>query len=95
VASAHRLLWLALAAVGRAPQRPLVAGADGIHGVPEICGDPGIGRILQKTRALAALDLPAGFATELKIVALVVDLPRAVGFHVDTAIGRGDELGFG
>src|SRR5262249_55352532 len=41
---------------------------------------------------LAAFDLPSDLASELKVVALVVDRPGAVGLHVNAVIGSGDEL---
>src|SRR5215472_3662358 len=92
VSGAHGLHRLAFAAVGRAPQRPLVARADRFHGVPEFSGDPGIRRILEHPSQLAALDLPADFAAELEVIALIVNRPGAVGLHVDAVVNAGDEL---
>ena len=70
---AHYLLRLALAAIRRAPESPLIAGADRIQRIPELGCDSGIRRILHHANALAVFDLPSDFATELKIVAPVVD----------------------
>src|SRR5690242_17798445 len=92
VPRAHGLHGLALAAVRRSPQRPLVAGADGIHGIPELCCDSGIRWILQHAPQLAALDLPANLGAELEVVALVVNGPGAVSLHEDAFIRVGDEL---
>src|SRR5579862_2166778 len=69
----HDLLWLAFAAVRRAPKGPLVARADRVHRIPELSRDSRIRRVLQHAAALAAHDLPANLAAELEVVALVVD----------------------
>src|SRR5215469_4507700 len=53
VPCAHHLLGLSLTAVRRAPERPLVARADGIHRIPEFCGYSRVRRILQHAQALA------------------------------------------
>ena len=91
MAGAHGLHGLSFAAVGRAPQRPLVAGADGVHGIPELCCDSGIRRIFQHSSQLAALDFPADFGAELKVVALVINGPGAVGLHPDAVVGASIE----
>src|SRR5205085_5086389 len=92
MAGAHHLLGLAFAAIGRTPQGPSIARADGVHGVPEIGGDAGVRRILEHASEFAVLDLPADLAAELKVVALVVNRPGAVGGHKDTVVGGGNEL---
>ena len=92
MARTHHLLRLPLAAIWRAPQRPLVARADRVHRIPKIGCDPGVRRIFQHACALAVLDLPPDFATELEVVAFVVDGPRPVRLHVDAMIGVGDQL---
>ena len=51
---AHHLFRLALAAVRSAPQRPVIARADGVAGIPELRGDAAVARILQHADALAA-----------------------------------------
>src|SRR5712671_2513113 len=71
VAGAHHLLRLAFAAVRRAPKRPLIARADGVHRIPEFSGDAGVRRILDHVAKLAAFDLPGDLATELKVVTFV------------------------
>ena len=83
---AHGLHGLAFAAIWRTPQGPLVAGADGVHGIPELGGDAGIRRVLDHPAQLALLDLPANFAAKLKVVALVVNRPRTVRLQIDRAI---------
>src|SRR5215469_17550395 len=92
VSCAHHLLGLALAAIWRSPQCPLICGTDGIHRIPELGRDSRVRGILYHPHSLAALDLPANFASELKIVALVIDRPRTVGLHQNAIIGRRDEL---
>src|SRR5207244_949515 len=52
----------------------------------------GIGGILEQASALAVFDLPSCFATELEVIALVVDGPGAIGFHVNSVVGRGNQL---
>src|SRR5580658_4276550 len=83
VAGADHLFRLSLAAVGHAPQRPMISSGDGRAGVPELGGDTAVGRILQHAHALAVAKLPRDFAAELEVVALVVDGPAPVGLHVD------------
>src|SRR6185437_7642491 len=92
MARAHYLLWLAFAAIWRAPKRPLVARADRVHGIPKVCGDARVGRVLQHPRAFAVLDLPADFGAKLKVVALVINGPGTVCLHQDPIVGRRDEL---
>src|SRR5206468_13126632 len=47
VAGAHGLHGLSFAAVWRAPEVPLVARADGVHGVPELRRDAGVRGVLK------------------------------------------------
>src|SRR5215469_110905 len=84
VACSHGLHKLAFAAVWSAPKRPLVAGADGVHGIPEFRSNPGIGRILQHAAQFAAFDFPANLASKLEVVALIVNRPGVVGLHENT-----------
>src|ERR1035438_9004229 len=86
VAGAHYLLGLAFAAVGDAPQGPVLGAGDGRAGVPELCGNAAIAGVLQHADALAVTHLPGDFAAELEMVALVVDGPTAIGLHVDGVI---------
>src|SRR5512146_1775835 len=72
VSRSHHLLRLALAAIGSAPQGPVFARADGVHGIPELSGHARIGRVLQHPPQLPALDLPPHLGAELEVVALVV-----------------------
>ena len=92
MARAHYLLWLALATIRRAPESPLVAGADGVERIPKLSRDAGIRWIFQHADALAVLDLPADLAAELKVVTLVVDRPGAISLHQNAVIGGGDQL---
>src|SRR5437762_8600241 len=75
MAGAHHLLRLAFAAIGRTPQGPSIARGDGVHGVPEIGGDPGVRRILEHAAESAVFDFPSDLAAELKVIALVVNGP--------------------
>src|SRR6476469_2721940 len=88
----HRLHGLALAAVGSAPQRPVVTRADGVHGVPELRGYSRIRRIFEHAPQPAAFDLPPDLTAKLEVVALVVDRPRSVGLHEDAVVSAGDQL---
>src|SRR5580704_15000017 len=92
VAGAHDLLRLALAAVGRAPQRPVFRSGDGRARVPELCRDAAVARILQHADALSMADLPTDLTAELEVVALVVDRPTAVGLHIYGVIDAGEDL---
>src|SRR3970040_2239040 len=47
VAGAHGLRGLALAAIGRAPKRPVVFIADGVAGIPKLRGDAAIAGVLE------------------------------------------------
>src|SRR5215471_17141155 len=62
VAGTHYLFGLALAAVGHAPESPMLAPGDGDARIPELRGNAAIAGILQHADALAIADLPADFA---------------------------------
>src|SRR5207247_635809 len=83
VTRAHHLFGLSLAAVGRAPESPMLRPGDSGAGVPELRADAAVAGILEHADALAFADLPGDLAAELEIVALVVDRPALVGLHVD------------
>src|SRR5579872_7183752 len=87
VARAHHLLGLALAAIGDAPQGPMLGPGDGRAGVPALRGNAAVAGILQHADTLAAAHLPADLAAELEVVALVVDRPASVGLHVNGMVG--------
>ena len=59
---------------------------DSRAGIPELRGDAAVARVLEHADALAVANLPADFAAELEVVALVVDGPTAVGLHVDGVV---------
>src|ERR1019366_5257102 len=86
VAGAHHLLGLALAAVRHAPQRPVLRPCDSRAGIPELGRYTAVAGVLEHADALAAAHLPADFAAELEVVALVVNGPATVGFHVDGVV---------
>ena len=86
MAGAHHLLGLTLAAIGNAPERPVLAPGDGVAGIPELGGDSAVAGVLQHAHALAAADLPGDLAAELEVVPLVVDRPAAIGLHVDPVL---------
>src|SRR5581483_907921 len=88
----HHLLRLAFAAVRGSTERPLLARADGVHGIPELRGDSAVGRVLQQAHPLAVLDLPTDLSAELEVVALVVNRPGSVGLHENAVIGGRDQL---
>src|ERR1700722_15069217 len=58
VARPHRLHRLPLAAIRRAPQRPVLRIADGIAGIPELCSDPAIAGVFQHADFLATFNFP-------------------------------------
>src|SRR3989338_3037619 len=93
VAGPHGLHGLALAAVGRAPERPVAAVADGVARVPELGGDAAVRGVLDHAGFLAALDLPGDLGAELEVVAAVVDAPAAVGLEIDAVVGVGQQVG--
>src|SRR5215471_5400037 len=88
----HGLHGLAFAAVGSAPQDPMVGAANGVAGVPEFGGNPAIAGIFDHAPLLAALDFPADFGRELKLVAAVVDGPGTVGVHENGVVSVGEEI---
>src|SRR5579863_49066 len=92
MAGSHGLHRLTFAAVRRAPERPIIARADGVATIPEFSGDAAVARILDHAALFAAFDLPAYFGGKLKMVAAVVDGPRAVRFHQDGVVGIGDQV---
>ena len=90
VPDVHRLGRLALAAVRRAPDRPLAA--DRVAGAPEARRDAGVGGVLQHRAELAVPDLPADLGAELEVQADVVDAPAPVGLEEDAPVGVGDQV---
>src|ERR1017187_4949420 len=92
MAGAHDLLRLPLAAVGCAPEHPVLGSGDVRAGVPELRRDAAVARILQHADALAVPDLPADLAAELEVVALVVDGPAPVGLHIYGMIDAAEDL---
>src|SRR5438309_5091392 len=66
VSRPHHLLWLALAAVGCAPKRPVLGPRDRHAGVPELRADAAVTRVLQHADALPIADFPGDLAAELK-----------------------------
>src|SRR5271169_3114300 len=89
---AHGLGGLALPAVGRAPQLPIIARTDCITRRPELRGDSAVAAILQHSRLAPAADFPTDFGGELELIAPVVNGPRMVGFHEDSVVGIGDQI---
>src|SRR5579863_8077705 len=92
VTGAHYLLRLSLAAIRRAPQRPVISRADGIAAVPEFRGNSAVAGILDHAALLAAFDFPTDFGRKLEVIALVVDRPGAVCFHQYRVVGVGDQV---
>src|SRR6266850_2162703 len=92
VAGPHRLHGLALAAVGRAPERPVSELADGVAGIPEFRGDPAVTGVFQHADFLAAFDLPANFRRKLELVTAVINGPGAICFHEDAVACVRDEV---
>src|SRR5258706_3990563 len=89
---AHGLHRLTLAAVGRAPEGPVFARADGVATIPEFGGDAAVAGMCQHPRFLAALDLPGNFRGKLEMVALIVDGPGAVRLHQNGIVRIGDQV---
>src|ERR1035437_474033 len=90
VARSHHLFRLALSAIGDAPEGPVLGAGDGGAAVPELGGDAAVAGVFQHADALAVADLPPDFASELKVVTLVVDGPAPVGLHVDAVVRAED-----
>src|SRR5271165_5179305 len=88
MARAHHLLWLAFAAIWRAPERPLLTRTDRVQRIPELGRNARVRRVLHHAQALAMPDLTA----KLKVVALVINRPGAVGLHQNSVIGGRDQL---
>src|SRR5438477_6450062 len=92
VAGVADLAGLTLAAVRRAPHRPLRLRAYRVRAAPELGGDAGVRGAAQRPRALPVLDLPPDLRAELEVQPPVVDRPRAVRVHVDAVVGVGDQV---
>src|SRR3990172_5379276 len=86
VAGVAHLLRLSLAAVGCAPDEPVVPVADGVATAPEGRGHSGVGSVFQQRHLFALLDIPGYLGAELKVQSPVVDAPAPVGLHVDAVI---------
>src|SRR5262245_1690421 len=66
--------------------------ADARQAAPEGRGDAAVVGVLDHLAQLAVLDAPTPFASELKLVARVVDRPRTVRFDVHAALDPADEV---
>src|SRR5437773_10830838 len=73
VTGAHRLHRLAFAAIGSAPQNPMLFIRDRVAAVPKVRSDPGVGAVLQQAALFAVLDFVADLGAELKVEAHVID----------------------
>src|SRR5580692_3486526 len=92
VAGADHLFRLSLAAIRNTPQHPVIAIGDGGAGIPKLSGDAAIGGILEHASAMAVFDFPGDFATELKVVTLVVDGPTAIGLHINRVADAAEDF---
>jgi hypothetical protein len=70
----------------------VLARANRVATVPEFRGDAAVAGIFQHARFLAALDFPADFGGKLKMVAAVVDGPRAIRLHQNGVVRVGDQI---
>ena len=92
MACAHGLHGLAFAAIGRAPERPVIARTDCVATVPEFGGDAAVAGIFYHAAQLAAFYFPADFGGKLKMIAAIVNGPGAIGLHQDRVVGIGDQI---
>src|ERR1019366_6236901 len=81
MAGADHLLGLSLAAIRNAPKHPMIAIGDRGAVIPKLGSDAAISRVLEHANALAVFNLPGDLATELEVVALVIDGSTAIGLH--------------
>ena len=89
---ARDLSGLSLAAVGRAPERPVLAAADRVAALPELGRDPGVVRVPVHLGELAVPDAPRDLAPELEVDAVVVDRPRRVRRHEYAVVRVADDV---
>src|ERR1700722_10528275 len=87
VARPHRLHRLPLAAIRRAPQRPVLRIADGIAGIPKLCSDSAIAGVFQHADFLSTFNSPPEPRGKLKLVSPVIDGPRTIGLHQNSIVG--------
>ncbi len=80
------------AAMRRAQHLQRVGVADALQAAPEIGRDAAIVGVLDHRAELAVLDHLPALASELELVARIVDGPRAVGLHQHAALDAGDHL---
>src|ERR1017187_7974456 len=92
VPRAHRLHRLSLAAIRRAPQRPMLRIADGVAGIPELRSNPAIAGVFQHANLLATFNFPANLRGKLKLVPSVIDGPRTIGLHQNSIIGALNQI---
>ena len=93
MARTHGLHGLPLPAIGRAPQRPIIARTDGVAAIPEFGGNPAVAGIFQACRVfLPPLISQAISVGKLKMVALVVDGPGTVRLHQNGIVCLGDRV---
>src|SRR5438552_18957432 len=92
MSGAHGLHWFSFTTIGRSPEPPVAAISDCVTRFPEVGCDSRIRTVLQQAEALAAFDLVSDLGAELEIQAHVLDTPRSLRFHENTAVGIRDHI---
>ena len=92
MADSYDLVGLALAAMGSTESQERVGVADAVEALPEGSGRAPVPRPPDDLAQYAVDDPSAPLATELELVARVVNRPRAIGFHPDAVFDAGDQL---
>src|SRR5437870_3518499 len=89
---ANDLRRLALSAMRRTEHLHGVGIADARQAAPEARADAAVIRVLDDRAEPAVLDQAPALASELELVARIVDRPRAVRFHHHAAADAGDHV---
>ncbi len=75
-----------LSAVGNPPETPLPSVTDGVAGIPELGGDPGVKAVLVKPPESPLMDPVGHLTTKLEIKTPVINGPGPVGGQEDSLI---------
>src|SRR5262245_50100466 len=92
MAHTDHLIGLTLAAVRGTHDLKRILVPDHLKAAPEGCRDATIIGVLHHGGHLAVLDQLPPLTAKLEFIARVVNRPRAVGFHIDATLHRGNHL---
>ncbi len=88
----NTLIWFPFTAEGRAVHLPGAAITHAHQTVPKLRSDAAIVWVTERFTQFSIFDQLGVFAAKLEFVSLIVNRPRAIGFHVNAAIDTANEI---